>query len=444
MGNYFGTDGLRGVYGENLTDELAYKLGKSVGYILKDKEEKLFIIGRDTRESGKNLESNLAKGLLEMGFNVVTVGIAPTPTVAYLIKYFKAVGGAVISASHNPYIYNGIKVFNENGFKISDEIEYRVESILDDENFDFGEIQEGIFTEEKEAVSIYADYLKSRVDADFSNLKIAVDFGNGASYKIARKLFEELGIEVISLNTAPDGKNINLNCGSTNMEVIRQAVLENDVDMGFSFDGDADRCLAVDEKGNIMDGDHILAAMAKSYKEKDELTNNAVVGTVMSNIGLKKYLDSIDVDFVPAKVGDRFVLEQMLEHDYILGAEQSGHMIFLNDSTTGDGTFTALKICELVASSINNLSYFNELMVSYPQVLVNAKVKLENRNAYAQDKEIVSEINKIEEKFSGNGRVLIRPSGTEPLVRVMIEGENQEELEVEAKKLAKFIEERLG
>ena len=178
MGNYFGTDGLRGVYGENLTDELAYKLGKSVGYILKDKEEKLFIIGRDTRESGKNLESSLAKGLLEMGFNVVTVGIAPTPTVAYLIKYFKAVGGAVISASHNPYIYNGIKVFNENGFKISDEIEYRVESILDDENFDFGEIQEGIFSEEKEAVSIYADYLKSRVDADFSNLKIAGDFGN--------------------------------------------------------------------------------------------------------------------------------------------------------------------------------------------------------------------------------------------------------------------------
>ena len=379
-----------------------------------------------------------------MGFNVVTIGIAPTPTVAYLIKYFKAVGGAVISASHNPFKYNGIKIFNEDGFKLSDEIEFKVENILDDENFDFGEVQEGIFTEEKEAVSIYADYLKSRVDADFSNLKIAVDFGNGASYKIARKLFEELGMEVISLNTAPDGKNINLNCGSTNMEVIRKAVLENDVDMGFSFDGDADRCLAVDEKGNIMDGDHILAAMAKSYKEKDELTNNAVVGTVMSNIGLKKYLDSIDVNFVAAKVGDRFVLEQMLEHDYILGAEQSGHMIFLNDSTTGDGTFTALKICELVASSINKLSYFNELMVSYPQVLVNAKVKLENRNAYAQDKEIVAEIKQIEEKFSGNGRVLIRPSGTEPLVRVMIEGENQEELEVEAKKLAKFIEERLG
>ena len=432
MGNYFGTDGVRGVYGENLTDELAYKLGKSVGYILKEKEEKLFIIGRDTRESGKSLENSLAKGLLEMGFNVVSIGIAPTPTVAYLIKYFKAVGGAVISASHNPFKYNGIKIFNEDGFKLSDEIEYKVENILDDENFDFGEIQEGIFTEEKEAVSIYADYLKSRVDADFSNLKIAVDFGNGASYKIARKLFEELGMEVISLNTTPDGKNINLNCGSTNMEIIRKAVLENDVDMGFSFDGDADRCLAVDEKGNIMDGDHILAAMAKSYKEKDELTNNAVVG------------DSIDVDFVAAKVGDRFVLEQMLEHNYILGAEQSGHVIFLNDSTTGDGTFTALKICELVASSINKLSYFNELMVSYPQVLVNAKVKLENRNAYSQDKEIVAEINKIEEKFSGNGRVLIRPSGTEPLVRVMIEGENQEELEVEAKKLAKFIEERLG
>lgn len=444
MGRYFGTDGLRGVYGENLTDELAYRLGKAIGYVLRNKEEKLFIIGRDTRESGKNLENNLAKGLLELGFNVVSIGIAPTPAVAYLIKYFKAVGGAVISASHNPFKYNGIKVFNENGFKISDDIEYEIENILDDENFYFGDFSDGIFTEEIEAVSIYADYLKSRVDADFSNLKIAIDFGNGAAYEIARKLFEELEIEVIAVNTNPDGRNINLNCGSTNIDVIRNIVLENDVDMGFSFDGDADRCLAVDEKGNVMDGDYILAAMAKYYKEQDELTNNAVVGTIMSNIGLKKYLDSIDVKFEATNVGDRFVLENMLKNNYILGAEQSGHVIFLNDSTTGDGTFTALKICELVANSINNLSYFNELMISYPQVLVNANVKLENRNMYMQDKEIVNEIKKIEEKFSGIGRVLIRPSGTEPLVRVMIEGENQEMLEIEARKLAEFIEKRLG
>lgn len=444
MGRYFGTDGLRGVYGENLTDELAYKLGKSIGYVLRDKEEKLFIIGRDTRESGKNLEDSLAKGLLELGFNVVSVGVAPTPAVAYLIKYFKAVGGAVISASHNPFKYNGIKIFNESGFKISDSIEFEIENILDDEGFYFGEFSEGIFTEETEAISIYADYLKSRVDADFSNLRIAVDFGNGAAYEIARKLFEDLGMEVIAVNTNPDGRNINLNCGSTNIDVIRKIVLENDVDMGFSFDGDADRCLAVDEKGNIMDGDHILAAMAKYYKEQDELTNNAVVGTVMSNIGLKKYLDSIDVKFEVANVGDRYVLENMIKNNYILGAEQSGHVIFLNDSTTGDGTFTALKICELVANSINNLSYFNELMISFPQVLVNAKVKLENRNSYKDNKEIVGEIEKIEAKFAGNGRVLIRPSGTEPLVRVMIEGKNQEVLEVEAKKLAEFIEKRLG
>lgn len=444
MGRYFGTDGLRGVYGENLTDELAYKLGKSIGYVLRDKEEKLFIIGRDTRESGKNLEDSLAKGLLELGFNVVSVGVAPTPAVAYLIKYFKAVGGAVISASHNPFKYNGIKIFNESGFKISDSIEFEIENILDDESFYFGEFSEGIFTEETEAISIYADYLKSRVDADFSNLRIAVDFGNGAAYEIARKLFEDLGMEVIAVNTNPDGRNINLNCGSTNIDVIRKIVLENDVDMGFSFDGDADRCLAVDEKGNIMDGDHILAAMAKYYKEQDELTNNAVVGTVMSNIGLKKYLDSIDVKFEVANVGDRYVLENMIKNNYILGAEQSGHVIFLNDSTTGDGTFTALKICELVANSINNLSYFNELMISFPQVLVNAKVKLENRNSYKDNKEIVDEIEKIEAKFAGNGRVLIRPSGTEPLVRVMIEGKNQEVLEVEAKKLAEFIEKRLG
>lgn len=444
MGKYFGTDGLRGVYGENLTDNLAYKLGKSIGYVLKDREEKLFIIGRDTRESGENLEKSLAKGLLELGFNVVSVGICPTPCVAYLIKYFKAIGGAVISASHNPYIYNGIKVFNENGFKISDNLELEIEKILDSENFCFRNLENGIFTEEKEAVSIYEEYLKSRVDADFSNLKIAVDFGNGAVFEIAKKLFLSLDIELISVNDNPNGKNINLDCGSTNIDVIKKIVLENDVDMGFSFDGDADRCIAVDENGKVMDGDHILAAMAKIYKDQNELKNNAVVGTVMSNIGLKKFLDSIDVKLEMANVGDRFVLESMLKNDYILGAEQSGHVIFLNDSTTGDGTFTALKICELVANSKNKLSYFNELMFSFPQALVNAKVKLENKNRYLEDLEIVEKIKKIEEKFKDNGRVLIRPSGTEALVRVMIEGENQEEIEFYAKDLAKFIEERLG
>lgn len=444
MGKYFGTDGLRGVYGENLTDELAYKLGKSIGYVLKDSSEKLFIIGTDTRESGKSLEKNLSKGLLELGFNVVSIGIAPTPAVAYLIKYFKAVGGAVISASHNPYIYNGIKVFNQDGYKISDELEEKIEDILDDANFDFKRHIFGIFTEEKEAVSIYSDYLKSRVTGDFSNLKIAVDFGNGAAYEISKKLFLDLGMNVISVNTNPDGKNINLNCGSTNVEVIRKLVLENKVDMGFSFDGDADRCIAVDEKGNIMDGDHILAAMAKSYKSQNELTNNAVVGTVMSNIGLKKYLSSIGVDFVASNVGDRFVLENMLKNNYILGAEQSGHVIFLNDATTGDGTFTALKICELVVNSMNKLSYFNELMISYPQVLVNAKVKLENRNKYDEDKEIVKKIKEIENEFKEDGRVLIRPSGTEPLVRVMIEGKCEEKMQCKAKELANFIEKRLG
>lgn len=444
MSRYFGTDGLRGVYGKNLTDELAYKLGKSIGHVLKNRQERLFIIGRDTRISGKNLEENLAKGLLEQGFNVVSIGIAPTPAVAYLIKYFKAIGGAVISASHNPYIYNGIKVFDENGFKISDDIEFEIENILDDEHFYFENTTSGIFSEETEAVSIYSDYLKSRLDADFSNLKIAVDFGNGAAYQISKRLFEDLEMEVISINDKPDGKNINLNCGSTNIEAVRKIVLETDVDMGFSFDGDADRCLAVDEKGNVMNGDHILAAMAKYYKEQDELTNNTVVGTVMSNIGLKKYLDSIDVKFVSTTVGDRFVLESMKKNNYILGAEQSGHVIFLNDSTTGDGTLTALKICELVANGINKLSYYNELMFSYPQVLVNAKVKLENRNSYMYDKEIIQEIEKVEKKFSGNGRVLIRPSGTEPLIRVMIEGEDQKSIEIEAKNLAKFIEKRLG
>lgn len=443
MGKYFGTDGIRGIYGETLNDELAYKIGKSVGYILKNEKDKLFIIGRDTRESGKNLEENLAKGLLEMGFNVVSIGVAPTPAVAFLIRYFKAVGGAVISASHNPFIYNGIKIFNDLGFKLSDDLENEVEKLLDEKFFNYGTHESGIFSEENEATQIYSEYLESRIDADF-NLRVVMDFGNGAAYKIGRELFTNLGIEVTSLNDTPNGKNINLNCGSTNIEVVREAVISGSYDMGFSFDGDADRCLAVDEKGNIMDGDHILAAMANYYKSSGDLKNNTVVGTVMSNIGLIKFLETIDVNFVATKVGDRHILENMVKNDYIIGAEQSGHVIFLEDATTGDGIFTALKICEMVANGVNKLSFYNELMKSYPQVLENAKVKLENRDSYMDNVEIRNEIEKIEREFDGNGRVLIRSSGTEPLVRVMIEGEDFEIISNKAKNLAKFIEERLN
>lgn len=442
MGKYFGTDGIRGVYGESLTDKLAYNIGKSVGYILKNESDKLFIIGRDTRESGKKLEENLSRGLLEMGFNVVSVGVVPTPAVAFLIRYFKAVGGAVISASHNPYIYNGIKIFNNLGFKLSDELESEVENLLDNENFEYEICEKGIFTEEREAVQIYSEYLESKIDADF-NLKVVMDFGNGAAYEIGKNLFLNLGIDVVSLNDNPDGKNINLDCGSTNIDIVREAVLSGEFDMGFSFDGDADRCLAVDEKGNVMDGDHILAAMANYYKTKGDLINNTVVGTVMSNIGLKKFLDTIDVHLVTTKVGDRHILENMVENNYIIGAEQSGHVIFLEDATTGDGILTALKICEMVSNGVNKLSFYNELMTSFPQVLVNAKVSVEKRNSYLDDLEIKNKIELIEKEFDGNGRVLIRPSGTEPLVRVMIEGEDLDLISKRAEELAKFIEERL-
>ena len=445
MGKYFGTDGIRGVANKELTPELAFKVARASAYKLNSDNNKLIIIGKDTRRSGDMLESALVSGYTSMGYDVYLLGVIPTPAVAYLTKYYGAEAGIVISASHNPAEFNGIKYFGSNGFKLPDDVEEEIEEIIDNyKNIDMRPIGEeiGIVEYKTDAKDIYIKYLSSRVELDLTNIKIAIDCGNGATSEIAPQLFESLGADVESINITPNGLNINENCGSTCPEKIQELVKSKNAHIGFSYDGDGDRLITVDENGDTLDGDHFLAACANYMKEKNILKNSGIVGTVMTNIGLDEYLKTIDVSLEKAAVGDRYVLEIMQEKGYNLGGEQSGHIIFLDDNTTGDGILSSLKILEVMMGSDKKVSELNGLMITYPQVLINAKVKNENKNAYQKDEFILDEIRKVEERFHGEGRVLIRPSGTEPLVRVMIEGKDQNILEEEAKKLVKILEER--
>ena len=447
MGKLFGTDGIRGVANLDLTPELAFKIGRAGAYILAKGKKGKIVIGKDTRQSGDMLEAALAAGICSIGVDVIKLGVIPTPAVAYLTKKYKALAGVVISASHNPVEYNGIKFFDEDGFKLKDEIEDQIESyIFNDKGIDTrpikGEI--GQIIEDLHAPRYYMDYLKSTIKRDFKGLKIAVDCGNGAVYKIAAELLKELGAEVVVINDEPNGVNINVECGSTNPSAIQSLVLDTKADIGLSFDGDADRLIAVDEKGNIIDGDHILAICGTYLKEQNRLKKDTIVGTVMTNIGLDLYLKSKGLKVVKTKVGDRYVMEEMLKHGYVLGGEQSGHIIFLEYSTTGDGMLTALQLINVMKETGKKASELNSLMKSYPQVLVNARVKKELKEVYMENEEISSEIKRVEDLFKGEGRVVIRPSGTEPLIRVMIEGKDKDTIERVAKDLARFIEERIG
>lgn len=445
MGKYFGTDGIRGVANKDLTPELAYKAGRCAAYELIDMENKVIVIGKDTRLSGDMLEAALIAGINSMGFDVYRLGVIPTPAVAYLTRYYKAASGIVISASHNPGEFNGIKFFANTGFKLPDEVEDDIEVLIDSNKIDDyrpigGEI--GVVKEIDNAFEIYREFLKTRVDMDLNGYKIALDCGNGATYKIAEDLFKSFGADVVIVNTQPDGLNINKNCGSTNSEIIKKLVIDEKTDMGFSFDGDGDRVIAVDERGCEMDGDHIIAACATHIYEQGKLRNNGVVGTVMTNIGFDEYMNSLGIEVHKASVGDRYVLEKMVAEDFVIGGEQSGHIIFIDDNTTGDGMLTALKLAESVIDSGRKLSELNDLMITYPQVLINAKVTNDYKKIYLNDEVINDEIEKLEAQFAGEGRVLIRPSGTEPVIRVMIEGKDQEKLEKAAIKLADLIEHR--
>ena len=351
MGKLFGTDGIRGIANKDLTPELAFKIGRAGAYVLSKGNKGKILVGKDTRISGDMLEAAIAAGICSIGLDVVSLGVVPTPAVAYLTKKYNALAGVVISASHNPVEYNGIKFFNEDGFKLSDEIEDEIERyILSEEEIPLrpvkGEV--GRVVVESNAYRDYIDHLKNTINKDFSGLKIAVDCGNGAVFKIAPELLKELGADVVVINDKPNGVNINVDCGSTNPSMVQSLVLESKADIGLSFDGDADRLIAADEKGNIIDGDHILAICGTYLYENKKLKNNTVVGTIMTNIGLDIYLKDKGINIVKTAVGDRYVLEEMLANGYVLGGEQSGHIIFLEHCTTGDGLATSLQLINVM------------------------------------------------------------------------------------------------
>lgn len=447
MGRLFGTDGVRGIANKELTPELVYKIGRAGAYVLaKDKRDVKIVVGMDTRISGDMLEAALVAGICSVGADVLSVGILPTPAVAYLTRELKAEAGVVISASHNPVEYNGIKFFGSTGYKLSDEIEEEIEKyILDGKEVPLSPTGEGVGRKIviNDGTEKYKEFLRTSIDVDFNGLKIALDCGNGAAYKAAPELIKELGAEVEVIHNNPNGKNINVNCGSTKPQEVQSLVLNTGADVGLSFDGDADRLIAVDEKGNIVDGDHIMAICGIHLKNKGKLKQNTIVATVMSNMGLDICLNNENMNIIKTKVGDRYVIEEMLKGGYSLGGEQSGHLIFLEHNTTGDGLLSGLQLISVMKETGKKLSELASVMTSLPQVLINAKVSNEKKNAYLEDEVIRKEIEKLENKFHGEGRVLIRPSGTEPLVRVMIEGKDQIEITEMAKNLAEIIEKRL-
>ncbi|SHH53252.1 phosphoglucosamine mutase [Clostridium grantii] len=444
MGRLFGTDGVRGIANVELTPELAYSLGRAGAFALTEGTHKpKILVGMDTRISGDMLESALVAGILSVGAEAVCLGIIPTPAIAYLTREYNADAGVMISASHNPVEYNGIKFFDGNGYKLKDEIEDKIQSIIENgfkgvPNPIGGAVGNKIM--EESAIEDYINFAKSTIDIKLNGLKIALDCANGASYQTAVDTFRQLGAEVVVINNDPDGVNINKNCGSTHPEELMDYVVRKKCHLGLAFDGDADRCLAVDEKGNLIDGDYIMAICGKYMKDKGLLKDDVIVLTVMSNLGLFMALDKENIKTIQTKVGDRYVLEEMIDKGYKLGGEQSGHVIFLDYNTTGDGLVTGLQIAAVIKKSGKKFSELASIMKKLPQVLVNATVPNDKKNIHEVDKDIVSEINIIEKKLEGKGRVLIRPSGTEPLVRVMLEGENQYELEQLAKNLAKLIE----
>lgn len=444
MSRMFGTDGVRGVAGTELTIELATKLGMAGAYVLTREQEHqpTIIVGCDTRISGGMLASALMAGICSVGANAIYVGVVPTPAIAYLTRKHKVDAGVVISASHNPMEFNGIKFFNGEGYKLKDELEDEIETLIRNNMKDVpiptgsgvGKIEYRFDIQDE-----YVSFMKKRVPVDLSGLKIVVDCAEGASYYTSVKTLKELWADLVSIHTDPDGTNINSNCGSTHMSELQARVVYEKADIGIAFDGDADRMLAVDEGGQLVDGDQIMAIIGNHMKRQGKLKKDTIVVTVMTNLGFSLMGERENIHIEKTKVGDRYVLENMLEHGYNLGGEQSGHIIFLDDNTTGDGLLSALHLLKVMVDTKEKLSDLASVMEVLPQALVNAKVPNHKKEHYMDYAEIAEAIQILEEKFNGEGRVLIRPSGTEPLVRVMIEGKNQQEIEKDAKALAELI-----
>lgn len=449
MGRLFGTDGVRGVANSELTPELAFNLGKAGAYVLsKDVERPVVLIGKDTRISGDMLEDAISAGILAMGGNVIKVGVLPTPAIAYLVRYYHADAGIVISASHNPFEYNGIKFFNGDGFKLDDDIEDEIEDIIlrniDVNSHITGDRLGRCLEAEENAISLYAEFLKQTIDINLVGMRIVIDCANGAAYRVAEKVFRELGATVTAIGNDPNGVNINDRCGSTHPELLQAAVLREKAHLGLAFDGDADRLIAVDEKGEVIDGDRVIYICMKMLLESGQLKNNLVTATVMSNLGFHKAVEELGCRVDVTQVGDRYVLESMVKTGCVIGGEQSGHIIFLNHTTTGDGILSALQLLKSVRTFGKTPSELAAEVTIYPQVLKNAAIKNENKKKYMEHPEIKAEIQRMEKQMEGEGRVLIRPSGTEPLVRVMLEGKELGQISKLAENLAALITKHLG
>ena len=447
MGKYFGTDGVRGVANSELTPEFAFKLGRIGGYVLTKhtKERPKVIIGRDTRISGHMLEGALVAGLLSIGVEVMRLGIISTPGVAYLTRVMNADAGVMISASHNPVADNGIKFFGPDGFKLTDAQEAEIENLIDVEVDTLprpigGEL--GSVSDYFEGGQKYLSYLKQTVEEDFLGIHVALDCAHGATSQLATHLFADLEADISSMGSSPDGLNINEGVGSTHPEKLAAFVLERGADVGLAFDGDGDRLIAVDEKGQIVDGDQIMFIIGKYLNSKGRLKKNTIVSTVMSNIGFYKALEENGMTSVKTAVGDRYVVEEMRANDYNLGGEQSGHIVFLDYNTTGDGLLTGIQLVNIMKATGKRLSELASEMTIFPQKLVNVRVT--DKHAVTQNEKVATAIKEVEAAMGSNGRVLVRPSGTEPLVRVMVEASTEEVCESYVNRIANVVRAELG
>lgn len=449
MGRLFGTDGVRGVANSELTCEMAMNIGRAAAMVLTDDDRRhpRILIGKDTRKSSDMLEAAITAGLCSVGANVIQLGVVPTPAVAFLVGKYKADAGIVLTASHNPCEFNGIKIFSGDGYKLPDALEEQIEAIVLDHvatpptpvGGDLGTV-----TTAPNVVRDYVDHVKSTVPFSLDGLRIAIDCANGASSRTAETLFTELGAECHMIANEPNGVNVNDKCGSTHMEGLMAYVKEHGLDAGVSFDGDADRCLAVDENGNLVDGDFVMAICAADMKSRGKLAKSTVVGTIMTNMGFNRFCDENDMKFSATKVGDRYVLEEMLLEGYNFGGEQSGHVIFLDFATTGDGQMTAAQLLSIMRRRQAKLSSLATIMQRYPQVMVNVTTSPEGKLRFYTDTEVKESIEKAKAALGNTGRIIVRPSGTEPLLRVMVEGENEEQISDLANQVADVLRTRLA
>jgi len=447
MGKYFGTDGVRGIANSELTPEFAFKLGRFGGYVLAHSghDNPTVLVGRDTRVSGEMLESALVAGLLSTGAEVMRLGVISTPGVSYLTRELEAQAGVMISASHNPVQDNGIKFFGGDGFKLSDDQEAEIEALIDAEEDIVPRptgVNLGHTSDYFEGGQRYLSFLKSTIEGDLEGLKIALDGAHGSTYSLAPFLFGDLEADTVTMGCNPDGNNINDGVGSTHPEALAELVVESGSDFGLAFDGDGDRLIAVDEKGQIVDGDQIMFILAQSMSKRGVLNDNMVVSTVMSNLGFYKALEDYNIQSDKTKVGDRYVVEEMRRGNYNLGGEQSGHIVMMDYNTTGDGLLTGVHLASIIKQSGQTLSELAGQMTKYPQRLVNIRVT--DKHAVEDNTDVAVAIEAVEDEMNGEGRVLVRPSGTEPLVRVMVEAKTDEDAERFVNSIADVVKEKMG